>query len=132
MACTHDRPADREFEGIWVSCELRKAVETDYLVTAVSEIWQYKVARYDPEDDLFAEYMNSFLQLKQEASGWPSECRDDESKEQYLREYEETEDIVLNRDNIARNPSLRSVAKLCLNSFWEKFGQRQSSEDRDR
>jgi len=38
--------------------------------------------------------INSFLKLKQEASGWPSECQDDESKERYLREYEETEGIV--------------------------------------
>jgi len=73
---------------------------------------------------LFAEYINSFLKLKQEASGWPSECLDDESKEQYLREYEKTEGIVLDKNNIARNPGLRSVAKLCLNSFWGKFGQR--------
>ena len=49
---------------------------------------------------------------------------DDESKEQYLREYEKTEGIVLDKNNIARNPGLRSVAKLCLNSFWGKFGQR--------
>jgi len=30
--CTHNRPEEREFEGIWVSCELRKAIEKDYLV----------------------------------------------------------------------------------------------------
>ncbi|KYN41550.1 hypothetical protein ALC56_04013 [Trachymyrmex septentrionalis] len=69
---------------------------------------------------LFAEYINSFLKLKQEASGWPSECLDDESKEQYLREYEKTEGIVLDKNNIARNPGLRSVAKLCLNSFYQQ------------
>ncbi|KYN38088.1 hypothetical protein ALC56_07548 [Trachymyrmex septentrionalis] len=72
---------------------------------------------------LFTEYINSFLKLKQEASGWPSECLDDEIKEQYLRKYEKTEGIVFNKNNIARNPGLRSVAKLCLNSFWGKFGQ---------
>jgi len=127
-ACTHDDPADREFEGTWISCELRKAIEKGYLVTNVSEIWHYKVARYDPgtrQGGLFAEYINTFLQLKQEASGWPSECEnDDDAKERYLREYEETEGIVLDRNNINRNSGLRSVAKLCLNSFWGKFGQR--------
>jgi G:T-mismatch repair DNA endonuclease (very short patch repair protein) len=127
VACTHDHPGDREFEGTWVSCELRKAIEKGYLVTHVNEIWRYKVSRYDPatrQGGLFAEYINSFLQLKQEASGWPSECGDDEAKERYLREYEETEGIVLDKNSIARNPGLRSVAKLCLNSFWGKFGQR--------
>ena len=125
--CTHDLPADREFVGAWVSCELRKALEKGYLVTNVSEIWQFRVTRFDPrtrQGGLFAEYINSFLKLKQEASGWPSECLDDESKEQYLRKYEKTEGIVLDKNNIARNPGLRSVAKLCLNSFWGKFGQR--------
>ncbi|XP_011684671.1 PREDICTED: uncharacterized protein LOC105448010, partial [Wasmannia auropunctata] len=127
--CTHDQPVDREFEGTWVSCEVRKAIEKGYLVTSVSEIWQYRVTRYNSvthQGGLFTAYINSFLQLKQEASGWPGECVDDEAKERYLREYEETEGIVLNRDNIARNPGLRSVAKLCLNSFWGKFGQRSN------
>ncbi|KAL6417053.1 hypothetical protein ACFW04_013026 [Cataglyphis niger] len=130
-ACTHDNADEREFEGTWVSCELRKAIEKGYLVTAVSEIWQYKVSQFDyttRQGGLFAEYINTFLQLKQEASGWPSECgeNDDDAKEQYLREYERTEGIVLDKRNIARNPGLRSVAKLCLNSFWGKFGQRSN------
>ncbi|KYN14459.1 hypothetical protein ALC57_13346 [Trachymyrmex cornetzi] len=70
--------------------------------------------------------LNSNTKLKQEASGWPSECgdNDDDAKKRYLREYEKTEGIVLDRNNITRNPGLRSVAKLCLNSFWGKFGQR--------
>ncbi|XP_036145305.1 uncharacterized protein LOC118646457 [Monomorium pharaonis] len=110
--CTHDSPSDREFAGTWVSCELRKAVEKGYIVTEVSEIWQYKVTKYDPgnrQGGLFAEYINCFLQLKQEASGWPSECQDDDvAKERYLREYKKTEGIVLEKNNIARNPDLRS------------------------
>ncbi|KYN23135.1 hypothetical protein ALC57_04438 [Trachymyrmex cornetzi] len=126
--CTHSL-AEREFEGTWVSCELRKAVEKGYRVSKVSEIWQYEVTRYDPDTGqggLFTGYINSFLQLKQEASGWPNECVNDEAKERYLREYEETEGIVLDKNNIAQNPGLRSVAKLCLNSFWGKFGQRSN------
>ncbi|XP_011631834.1 uncharacterized protein LOC105423675, partial [Pogonomyrmex barbatus] len=128
-ACTHDDSAEREFEGTWVSCELRKAVEKGYLVMRVDEIWQYKSTRYNPEtrqEGLFTEYINTFLQLKQEASGWPSECNDDVAKERYLREYEATEGIILDKNNIVRNSGLRSVAKLCLNSFWGKFGQRSN------
>lgn len=96
-------------------------------MTEVSEIWQYSVTHYDAttrQGGLFTGYINTFLQLKQEATGWPSECVDDEAKDRYLREYEETEGVVLEKHNIAQNPGLRSVAKLCLNSFWEKFGQR--------
>jgi len=65
--CVHSRwSADREFKGIWISYELRKAIEKDYLVTSVSEIWQYEFARYNPDtwqSGLFAEYINTFLQF---------------------------------------------------------------------
>ncbi|KYN13280.1 hypothetical protein ALC57_14529, partial [Trachymyrmex cornetzi] len=109
--------------------ECTHTVEKGYRVSEVSEIWQYKVTRYDPDTrqgGLFTGYINTFLQLKQKASGWPNECVDDEAKERYLREYEKTEGIVLDKNNIARNPGLRSVAKLCLNSFWGKFCQRSN------
>ncbi|XP_032664111.1 probable DNA polymerase [Odontomachus brunneus] len=116
-ACTHNDPADREFEGAWVSCELRKAIEKGYRVTSVSEIWSYEIMRYDPvtrRGGLFTD-------------GWPNECANDEGgKERYLREYEKVEGIVLNRVNISPNPGLRSVTKLCLNSFWGKFDQRSN------
>ncbi|XP_070167780.1 uncharacterized protein [Polyergus mexicanus] len=131
VPCTHDDAREREFEGTWVTCELRKANGKGYLVTAVSEIWQYKVSQFDHttrQGGLFTEYINTFLQLKQEASGRPCECgeNDDDAKERYLREYEKTEGNVLDKRNVTRNPGLRSVAKLCLNSFWGKFGQRSN------
>ncbi|XP_033226042.1 uncharacterized protein LOC117178722 [Belonocnema kinseyi] len=61
-----------------------------------------------------------------EASGWPSECVDAEAKQDYLREHDEIEGIDLDPEQISKNPGLRSVAKLCLNSFWGKFGQREN------
>ncbi|KAL6423086.1 hypothetical protein ACFW04_010517 [Cataglyphis niger] len=118
MTCTHDNADEREFEGTWVFCELRKAIEKGYLMTEISEIWQYKVSQFDymtRQGGLFAKYINTFLECGE---------NDDDAKEQYLREYEKTKSIVL--DNIVRNHGLRSVAKLCLNSFWGKFGQRSN------
>ncbi|EFN88601.1 hypothetical protein EAI_10829, partial [Harpegnathos saltator] len=125
IACIHENPADREFKGTWVSCELLKAIEKGYRVTSVSEIWNYKISRCDPstrQGGLFAEYINCFLKLKQEASGWRNECEDNDenANENYLREYKEIERIILDRRNVARNPGLRSVVKLCLNSFFGK------------
>merc|ERR1712138_36229 len=34
--------------------------------------------------------------------------------------------IRLDTDHIKKNPGLKAVAKLCLNSLWGKFGQRQN------
>ncbi|XP_032688843.1 uncharacterized protein LOC116852503 [Odontomachus brunneus] len=93
-ACTHDDSADREFEGAWVSCELRKAIEKGYRVTSVSEIWNYEITQYDPvtwRGGLFAKYINCFLQLKQEASGWLNECADDEDIEERTDDPDEYE-----------------------------------------
>ena len=44
-------------------------------------------------------------------------------KERYVQQYEEHEKIHLDKENIEKNPGLRSLAKLCLNSFWGKFGE---------
>lgn len=106
-ACTHDDSANREFEGTWMSCELKKAIEKDYRMETVSEIWNYRFEQYDPvtrQGGLFADYINCFLRLKQEdglkASGWPSEYADDKNaKERYLRKYKEREGMVLDRRN---------------------------------
>ena len=61
---------------------------------------------------MFAEYVNAFLQIKQQASGWPEWC--------------ESEGIKLQREKIEKNAELRAVTKLCRNSFWGKFGQRSN------
>ena len=69
-------------------------------------------------------YIKTFMKIKQEASGWSAECDTEEKKRNYLQQYEEHEGIRLDYDKVEKNPGLRSLAKLMLNSFWGKFGQR--------
>lgn len=64
-----------------------------------------------------------FLRLKKEASGFPPECDTEESKRYYIRQYKEKEGINLEYEQIQNNPGLSCLAKLCLGSFWVKFGQ---------
>ncbi|KYN23128.1 hypothetical protein ALC57_04462 [Trachymyrmex cornetzi] len=67
-----------------------QAERTHSLAEREFEVWQYKVTRYDPDTrrgGLFTEFINSFLQLKQKASGWPNECVDDEARERYECNY---------------------------------------------
>ena len=85
--------------------ELQKAIELGYSVTKIFVIWQYKSTQYDQassEDGLFAAYVNTFLRLKQQASGWPSWCTDDTTKERYIDEYEREEGIRLDREKIEK------------------------------
>ena len=58
--------------------------------------------------------------MKQEADGWPSWAKTEEEKTLYLDEYFKKEGIKLDRNAIAKNPGLRQLAKLMLNSFWGK------------
>ena len=125
--CNHEEIGDREFMGTWVADELRKAVDLGYRVTSIYIIWQYKTTRFDGESGgLFTDYVNTFLKIKQEASGWPEWCTDEESKSRYLNKYKQDEGIALEREKVVKNSGLRAVAKLCLNSLWGKFGQRSN------
>lgn len=72
-------------------------------------------------DSLFKSYIDMFLKIKQESSGWPSECTTEASKDRYVREYQEKEGIVLDPKAIQKNPGKRQVAKLFLNSLWGRY-----------
>jgi len=90
------------------------------------EVWDYaEHSMYDPRTrtgGLFAEYINKFLRLKQQADGWPSWVKTEEDKDRYILEYEEKEGIKLDPTQIEKNAGLRNLAKLMLNSFWGKVG----------
>ena len=99
--CNHEDVREPEFTGTWVVDELRKAIELGYRVTEIYVIWQYKISQYDAstgKGGLFAEYVNAFLQIKQQASGWPEWCESESDKASYLAEYERDERIKLQRE----------------------------------
>ena len=64
--------------------------------------------------------------MKQEASDWPEWCQNENNRWRYIRDYHEKEGILLAYNDIKKNPGLRALAKLMLNSFWGKFGQRSN------
>ena len=118
----HHTEEQRTMRGTWCTPEILKAVEKGYQVVKIHEVWHF------PEEQrktgLFASYVNTWLKEKQEASGWPSWVQSDEDKERYVRAYEEREGIKLNAEQIRKNPGRKATAKLMLNSFWGKFGER--------
>ena len=128
--CTHTKKEERCFTGTWVVDKVKKAVEIGYKVLDVYEIWQYKTLQYDKNEPnkkgLFASYIDAFFMIKLYASGYPDDCLTEEDKNKYIEDYFEVEKVKLDKNKIVKNPGLRSVAKLCLNSFWGKFGQRNN------
>lgn len=61
----------------------------------------------------FEDYIGNFLDVKTEAE-----------KEEFIEQWLNREGIKLRYERIVKNPGLRALAKLMLNSFWGKFGQR--------
>ena len=95
-----------------------------YRIVDVSEVWSWKEEKRSKE--LFKAYINIFLNLKREASGWPlsdSEVDIEDQlchhKLQYLHDYEQRENIQLGPSEVRRNEGLRFISKISLNSFWE-------------
>ena len=55
-----------------------------------------------PNSGLFTKYVNTFLKLKQQSSGFPSNINSEEEKNQYMRMYYENEGILLNKELIKK------------------------------
>ncbi|XP_018574075.1 uncharacterized protein LOC108913090 [Anoplophora glabripennis] len=126
--CQHS-DEERALTGVWVVDEVRKAVEKGYRLLKIYEIWSYDVQQYDKTTKtggLFTGMMNKFISVKQQASGWPAHCSSQSDRERYIEQFLEREDVKLEFAEIVENPGLRSLAKLILNSFWGKLGQREN------
>ena len=119
--CRHS-PEQRLLRGTWCTPEIDKARDMGYELKAVHEVWHFK----DSARGLFAEYVNTWLKIKTEASGWPAKCKTEEEKRRFIDEFEAREGIPLEYAKIKKNPGLKATAKLMLNSFWGKFGQREN------
>ena len=114
--------ADRSILGTWTTVEVKKALELGYELLEI-----YEVLNYDEQarsSSIFKKYINQWLKIKQEASGWPSWCHSEEDKLKYIHDYEKIEGIKLEYEKICKNDALRFIAKIMLNSFWGKLAQK--------
>jgi hypothetical protein len=113
---------ERAIQGTWCSVELDKALEKGYRILQLHEVWHFP----ETSDKRFKDYIDTFLKIKQEASGYPKDCVTEEQKQQYVDGYLEVEGIRLDPSKIEYNPGMCALAKLMLNSFWGKFAQRSN------
>ena len=117
--CEHC-PDERSLVNTWTSVELLKAIEKGYIISEIYEVLHYPFTK----DDLFSPYVYMWVKIKQQASGWPTSCKSEADKQNYLMSYKEKYDIDFDTDKIEINPALRFIAKILLNSFWGKLAQR--------
>ena len=99
-----------------------------YTIIQIHEVFHWKETEmYNPvtkQGGLFTQYINTFLKLKQESSGYPQNVKSEEEKQAYIDQYLDHEGILLEKECIDKNAGLRSLSKLALNSFYGKFWQR--------
>lgn len=118
--------------GSWTTAELHQALERGYIIEKV-----YEVHHFPPSQrrvGLFRGYVDYFLRLKIEAEGWPASLAgaSPEEKAAWCDEVARQNGGIgrPREDSIAKNPGLRTFAKLMLNSLWGKFAQSPRSDGR--
>ena len=116
------------FEGTWSTMQVQKAVEKGAKILDIFHVSHYQ----ESTEDMWKSYVSTFLKIKQEAGGWrallgPELCEDAEAQTKYIADYLEHQGIQLDPAKIAqeKNHGLYYIAKLCLNSLWGKFGQKE-------
>ena len=107
---------------VYSSEELKKALKLGYKITRVYEIYHFKKSK-----ELFKSYIRTFMKGKVCGGGYNGTYKE---KVKYCEEYKIKYGINIKPDELVKNSGLKAVSKLCLNSLWGKFGQRQMAEDK--
>lgn len=102
---------------VLTSVEFHTAVqEAGYRCTRV-----YRIDQYEPCNTLFQSFVREWLTLKTVSSQCPvAETEFQDYKTTMMERF----GIEIAYDDFSKNPSLRTLAKMVLNSLWGKFGQR--------
>ena len=80
---------ERTLHGTWCTPELREAIRQGYQLQNIHEVWHF--LPHQRKTGLLKDYVNTWLKIKQESSGWPRWCGTEEKKQQYLGDYEDRE-----------------------------------------
>ena len=115
--CQHNSD-EREFIGTWTTDEVNKAIEKGYRIIKTYEVWHFDKST----DDLFKGYIKKFMKLKLESSKY--DFKNDNEERIFINKVKKNLDIDLGE--LRANSGLRAIAKICLNSLWGKFGQRNN------
>lgn len=109
----------------WTIKEVLLAQKYGYKITKIYDVLHFPERR----SDLFREYVLTFYKLKLQATGWKAlGIMDPVRREVYCEELRSTYGMPIQVLEIPedKNPGMYLITKLCLNSLWGKFGQRDN------
>ena len=70
QVCADGLNQERATQDTWVTNYLQKALEKGYRLVDVREAWHF----LRQSNKVFSDYMDTFLKIKQESSGFPEGC----------------------------------------------------------
>jgi len=104
-------------------------VQKSYEIIEIFEVYEYAVTQYDPQTGqggLFVEYVDTFLKLKTEASGYQDWVLTPVEDDRYISYFQTSEGIRLDIEAIRPNAAKRGEVKICLNAIWGKLTERNN------
>ena len=109
--------------GTYTSIELKKALELGYVITKIYVGYEYK--KYN---GLMKDYVKCFVKMKIENTKNYTKEEVDE-----INKYHESIGLSIDLDHTKckKNPGMRAISKLFLNSLWGKFGQSSTLDQRE-
>jgi DNA polymerase type B, organellar and viral len=111
--CNHT-DAERALHGTFTTIEIKEALKRNYKILDVVEFW-----KYEKTNDLFNNFITTFLKEKIKNSGW-GEVETESEKLKFFNDLKK-EGIELQEDEIVDNPTMRFISKLILNSLWGRL-----------
>lgn len=122
--CDHT-DEQRCMDGVFVSEELKMAVNHGYQVVYIYEAWHW--APEFRSTDLFKKFIMDGLVIKVESSGYPEWANSDELRHNYVVDFElKHPGAKLNPDRIVKNSAKRSVGKMIITQVWGFIGKQEN------
>ena len=100
--CPHS-DTERMLRGTWCTPEIQKAIQCGYQLLKIHEVWHFPQS----QTGLFEKYVNQWLKIKQEASGYPRHVQTEDDKAYYKHLYRERENIQL--ESVEANPGRKAI-----------------------
>lgn len=119
LVCNHSR-SERALIGTYTTVEIGEALSMGYELMEVYQVLRYK----QKSDHLFKDYVDTWIKLKAEASGYPSDCITDAQKAAFVDDFKQHENVELDPSKIENNAGLRFISKSILNSLYGKLAQK--------
>ena len=117
--CKHT-DQERGWVGTYTHLELMQALDRGYEVKKLLWTWTWEKS----SNNLFKDYVRTFYKIKTEAS-W-NENKPIEERDALIKLYKEKYDIDLDPAKMKKNPGMRYISKLCLNSMWGRWSLRNN------